>query len=115
MRSHGVAVQIDLSDLAGDYREPTTGAAGEHYPELADDAPPPLRLDDSIDDSAPDSPRQVEALAVALRAVPLDVHVRERMETWLRSGEDPPLEEALAALGDNPMQVAFALLMGQAP
>ncbi|MEZ4236482.1 MAG: DNA polymerase/3'-5' exonuclease PolX [Myxococcota bacterium] len=85
----------------------------EHWPEDAQTRSivPEPELDPSevaVAEPAASEP-DTEALAAALRA-PLDEALRERLDRWLRHGDDPPLEAALRTLGDNPMQTAFALL-----
>ncbi|MBX2803532.1 MAG: hypothetical protein KTR31_37975, partial [Myxococcales bacterium] len=52
------------------------------------------------------------ALVARLQQRPLADDLRERLEAFLRAAGDEPLEEALAELGDNAMQVAFGLLFG---
>ncbi|MFO7567939.1 MAG: DNA polymerase/3'-5' exonuclease PolX [Enhygromyxa sp.] len=55
--------------------------------------------------------REVEALAKQLAEGPLADELRERLSHWLMAGAgDPSLEQALARLGENPLQVGFDLL-----
>ena len=56
--------------------------------------------------------RRVTGTREALEARPLDPELRQRLDDWLRHGGDETLERALRELGDNPMQVAYALLVG---
>lgn len=50
-------------------------------------------------------------LRTELADAPLAEPVRERLSAWLMAGaEDPTLEQALAELGDNPLQLGFDLL-----
>lgn len=56
-------------------------------------------------------PEQVAALARQLAEGSLDEALRERLSAWLMSGAvDPTLEQALATVGDNPLQIGFDLL-----
>jgi hypothetical protein len=83
-----------LAGTDGDELETTREVEVEHWPEV---------------DPAP--PRDDTDLEARLRARPLDGPLRERVEAWLRTADDPKLEAALAALGDNPLQTAFNLLV----
>jgi DNA polymerase (family 10) len=70
----------------------------EHWPEPED-------LDEDEQDTEELEP--TEDLPQRLAERPLPDDLRERLDEWLRTGDDPALE---AALGDNPMQAAFNLV-----
>ncbi|MEM8962539.1 MAG: hypothetical protein AAGD38_13730, partial [Acidobacteriota bacterium] len=72
-------------------------------PEVVEPMPSP-----TLDDSATDE------LARALDE-PLDDALRERLQTFLHSGDDPELDAALRRRGDNPVQEAFNLIIGARP
>ena len=56
-------------------------------------------------------PEQLAALARQLADGSIDDALRERLGDWLMSGSvDPTLEQALATLGENPLQIGFDLL-----
>jgi DNA polymerase (family X) len=64
-----------------------------------------------IEAETPVDPSERERLVERLRAGEIDEPTRERLSAWLMAGaEDPVLEQALAELGDNPLQVGFDLL-----
>ncbi|MEQ1565041.1 MAG: DNA polymerase/3'-5' exonuclease PolX [Myxococcota bacterium] len=92
-------VQLRGSDEEDD-APPSRAVDVEHWPEPADAAP----VRDDV------------ALSARLAAVPLEDELRDRISAWMASGDDPTLQEALEALGDNPLQTAFNLLLaGPAP
>jgi DNA polymerase (family 10) len=72
------------------FEEPAAPAASAHWPD---------------EEAAEDGD-----LAARLRARPLDEAIVERLHAFLAGG-DPALEAALRTLGDNPLQVAFALVV----
>lgn len=74
-------------------------ATAEHYPELDEEL--------VADEAPPTGPPLEDRLQGEL-----DNALRARIDTWLREGGDPELEQALEALGDNAMATAFALLHG---
>ncbi|MCP4659467.1 MAG: DNA polymerase/3'-5' exonuclease PolX [bacterium] len=71
-------------------------------------AVPSFEPAEAIAASAPE--RDTAGLAAALDAAPLDATLVERLERYLREGDDPELEAALRQLSDNPIQQAFNLL-----
>jgi DNA polymerase (family 10) len=74
--------------------------AEQHWPE-------------EVDDLTRATPKPTEDLAGKLSRGELDDDLRERIDDWLRNGGDLALEEALRTVSPtNPMQAAFALLMG---
>ncbi|MEN0066875.1 MAG: PHP domain-containing protein [Myxococcota bacterium] len=117
-RTRGVAVGLGAASGVFDTQvhtgDPTL--ADHHWPEHTPvrSTPkdsgdgPPVDVDDAPIDEAVDDADEVSVRS--LNARPLAAHLRLRIETWLRQGEDEPLEEALKRLGDNPMQTAFDLL-----
>ena len=108
MRRHGLVVTVAMSPIPTppNIADADPGEAMLHYPELpADD---PLHIDlGSVPEAAT---TDVDDLAEQLAALPIDEALRDRVDDWLRNGGDDALERALSGLGDNAMQVAFALL-----
>jgi hypothetical protein len=89
-------------------------AHSEHWPEPEAEAEPLLPEDEETEEIVREpTEAPVDELAAQLQSTPLADELRERVDAWLRSGEDPALEAALGTLGDNPMQVAFNLLHGE--
>ena len=54
---------------------------------------------------------EASALQIELTVAPLSDSLCDRLHSWLRDGEDPPLAAALAGLDENPVQKAFELLL----
>jgi DNA polymerase (family 10) len=104
LRSGSVAVGGIEAVPVDDFEEPARPLPSGHWPEQpvvgdgGEDVEPPVDDDDAD-------------LGDRLAARPLEPELRQRVDDWLRNGGDPALEEALGALGANPMQVAFGLLM----
>ena len=76
----------------GEHRDTTAGNHG-------------IRADDA------DQP-EVERLKEWLSDTPVDPRLRERIEAYLQGAHDPLLARALKALTDNPLQMAFNLVVG---
>jgi len=119
LRTRGVAVTGSLprfEDAEIETGDPTL--AERHWPEHtpvrttpadSGDAPP-VEEAPGVEEP-PVEPEADDAVSPeGLRAKPLPDTVRDRLDAWLRHGDDEPLEAALRSLGDNPMQTAFALL-----
>lgn len=100
-RTHGWSV-AGLPQLDGEVEEVTRAVEVEHWPE---EASPVL-----VEAPAPEAGSDDSDLPGRLAARPLDDALRGRIDDWLRNGGDEPLEQALRAMGDNPMQTAFTLL-----
>jgi DNA polymerase (family X) len=118
LRKRGVAVGAGGTEPEAAWVavEAAGPAAVEHWPEDAQTRSivpePELEPGEIVGDEVPPPPEEVEDLAGALRAQPLDGILRARLDDWLRNGGDEPLEAALRTMGENPMQTAFALLFG---
>jgi DNA polymerase (family 10) len=70
-------------------------------PSVGEEAPAPIVV----------APEELAALARQLAQGELDDVLRDRLSEWLMAGSnDPTLEQALATLGENPLQVGFDLL-----
>lgn len=70
----------------------------------------PLAVDDGPSDADPGDTADA-GLTERLAASPIDAALVDRIDDWLRNGEDDALEAALRTLGDNPMSVGFGLLV----
>jgi hypothetical protein len=114
---------VDETGLAAEDAAAIVEAEDDEAPvseehELANDEDPPSELEGEEPESEGEiesvqavNPEQVAALAHQLAEGSLDDALRERLSEWLMAGSnDPTLEQALASLGENPLQLGFDLL-----